>query len=198
MEHINIGLGGLRIRGDDVYRVGAPLSLDIFLFPRTAPVKFTTEIMWIAASRTGGRERFDVGLAFVDLGRAALSLLLSALTCEGESVDSARPPAQKAPTPMERRFGCSLDEPASEVRGVAPESATVRRGDVIHSMLFPVLLVNDAELRGLPLDGRLGFLVSLIDGVTSVESLIDLSGMPPDETLAMLDDLRLRQIVELS
>jgi hypothetical protein len=40
-------------------------------------------------------------------------------------------------------------------------------------------------------------LVWLIDGITSVESLLDPSGMPADETLAILKDLRLRGIIEL-
>jgi hypothetical protein len=57
--------------------------------------------------------------------------------------------------------------------------------------------VDDAELRAATLDGRSGFLVSLIDGVTSVESLLDLSGMPGEETLTRLEDLRLHGIVDL-
>jgi hypothetical protein len=33
------------------------------------------------------------------------------------------------------------------------------------------------------LDGWAGFILSLIDGARTVESLLDLSGMPVDETL---------------
>jgi hypothetical protein len=47
------------------------------------------------------------------------------------------------------------------------------------------------------LDGRAGFILSLIDGATTVESLLDLSGMPIDETLGILEDLSLHGIVEM-
>jgi hypothetical protein len=177
LEPINISLGGLRVQSHEEYRVGALLPLDIS-FARIAAVTFNAEIMWIEALRQGGQGRFDVGLAFVDLTRGALKVLLTVLASERESVG----------------------DPASEVRRVAPKSATARAGGSNQSMLLrtPIVVVNDAELRAIPLDGRSGFLVSLIDGVTSVESLIDLSGMPAEQTLAMLEDLRLRRIVDLS
>jgi hypothetical protein len=173
LEPIDIGLGGLRIQSHEEYRVGALLPLDI-AFARIAPVTFNAEIMWTEALRAGEKGRFDVGLAFVDLTQRALKVLLTVLASERD--------------------------PASEVRRVAPKSATTRTGGSSHSMLSrtPIVVVNDAELRATSLDGRSGFLVSLIDGVTSVESLIDLSGMPAEQTLAILEDLRLRRIVDLS
>jgi hypothetical protein len=61
----------------------------------------------------------------------------------------------------------------------------------------PIVLVAKADLRAVRLDRHSAFLVSLIDGVTSVESLIDLSGMPAEQTLALLEELRLRHIVVL-
>jgi len=42
-----------------------------------------------------------------------------------------------------------------------------------------------------------GFILSLIDGVTTVESLLHLSGMPAEETLGITKDLRARGIVVL-
>jgi hypothetical protein len=38
-------------------------------------------------------------------------------------------------------------------------------------------------------DGRVGYLPWLIDGFISVETILDLSGMPPQETLALLEGL---------
>jgi len=178
LEPIDIGLGGLRIQSHEEYRVGAFLPLDIS-FARIAATRFTGEIMWIKALRQGGQGRFDVGLAFVGLTQGALKVLLTVLASERESVGS-------------------LHEPASEVRRVA--TATTHTEGSSHSMLLrtPVVVVNDAELRATALDCRSGFLVSLIDGVTSVESLIDLSAMPAEHTLALLEDLRRRGIVDLS
>jgi hypothetical protein len=198
LEPIDVSLGGLRIHSNDEYRVGAILPLDV-IFARIAPVTFTTEIMWIEALRAGSQGRFDVGLAFVDLHQCALKLLLSILASKKELVGSALPRAQKTPMSLDRAFEGSLGEPASEVRRVAPESATVRTGRSSQPMLLrtPIVIMKDAELRSTPLDGRSGFLVSLIDGVTSVESLIDLSGMPAEQMLAVLEDLRRHRIVDL-
>jgi hypothetical protein len=59
------------------------------------------------------------------------------------------------------------------------------------------VLVAGERLREAPLDCRAGFIVSLIDGKTTVEELLDLSGMPDQETLAIVEDLRLRGIIKL-
>jgi Tfp pilus assembly protein PilZ len=173
LEPVDIGLGGVRIHSQEEYRVGELLRLDVF-FPQVAPVLVTTEIMWIEPLGSGSPRRFDVGLAFVDLNSGALRLLLRVL----ES---------------------GLDEPASGVTRVVPESTMVRKVRDSRPMLArtPIVLVSKENLRAVPLDGRSGFLVSLIDGLTSVETLIDLSGMPADETLGLLEELRLRRIVEL-
>jgi|GEM_PF-738580 hypothetical protein len=198
LEPVDIGFGGVRIHSQEDYRVGKLLRLDIFL-PQVAPVLFTTEIMWIAPLGNGSPRRFDVGLAFVELNPGALKLLLRVLTSEGELVGSAQPRASQAPARVDRPFKSALDEPASGVSRAMPESTIVRKARDARSMLprTPIVLVAKADLRAVPLDSRSGFLVSLIDGLTSVESLIDLSGMPAEETLALLEELRLRRIVEL-
>ena len=203
LEPIDIGLGGVRIHSHEEYRVGEILRLDLF-FPRAAPVVFATEIMWIEPLGKGSPKRFDVGLAFVELNPGALRLLLSALTSQGELAGSAQPRAQQIPARVEQSFKSARGEsdvvgPASQVSRVAPERAIVRRERDSRSMLSrtPIVIVANADLRAVPLDGRSGFLVSLIDGLTSVESLIDLSGMPAEETLALLEELRSRHIVEV-
>ena len=60
---------------------------------------------------------------------------------------------------------------------------------VISLSAVPWLVVTYDELRRLPLDKRRGFLVSLIDGRCTVEMLLDVSGMPEDETLDILREL---------
>jgi hypothetical protein len=51
------------------------------------------------------------------------------------------------------------------------------------------LKVAGAEVRWLGLDHRAGFLLSLVDGSTSVEEIVDLSGMPRHEALRLLAEL---------
>ena len=65
----------------------------------------------------------------------------------------------------------------------------------------PVLAISMHELRKRDLDHRAGFLLSLVDGVSSFEALVDVSAMPRVEALRLLaklvDDgiLRVRQKV---
>lgn len=51
------------------------------------------------------------------------------------------------------------------------------------------LKVAGAEVRWLGLDHRAGFLLSLVDGTTTVEEIIDLTGMPRHESLRLLAEL---------
>ena len=91
-----------------------------------------------------------------------------------------------------------LEEPQSEVRRLAgSELATVRLVRRASSFLarVPVVVIGAKQLQCAELDHRYGFLLSLLDGATTVEQLLDLSGMPAEETLALLEDLRLRGIV---
>jgi hypothetical protein len=203
LEPVDISFGGVRIHSHQEYCVGKFLRLDIF-FPRVEPVVFTTEIMWIEPLGHGAPTQFDMGLAFVELNPSALKLLLSVLTSEGELVGSAPPRASQAPARFDRSLESTLDEsgldqPASGVCQVMPQSTIVRKAPDSRSMLSrtPIVLVAKADLRAVRLDHQSAFLVSLIDGVTSVESLIDLSGMPSEETLARLEELQLRHIVVL-
>lgn len=53
----------------------------------------------------------------------------------------------------------------------------------------PVLRLGTAQLAGLGLDRRATFVLSLCDGATSIEALIDLSGVPRIEVLRLLDEL---------
>jgi hypothetical protein len=53
----------------------------------------------------------------------------------------------------------------------------------------PVPALGDAELRWLGLDHRSGFLLSRVDGVSTVEEVLDICGMPRLEALKTLVDL---------
>jgi hypothetical protein len=44
-------------------------------------------------------------------------------------------------------------------------------------------------LKEMPLDHRAGFLLSLMDGTVDLDTLIDVSGMPRDDVLAIVQEL---------
>ena len=62
----------------------------------------------------------------------------------------------------------------------------------------PTLAITFGELRTLQLDHRAGFLVSLIDGMSTVEMILDVCGMPSSEAAAMLAGFLERGIVTLA
>lgn len=62
---------------------------------------------------------------------------------------------------------------------------------------IPVAALNDAGMRWLGLDHRAGFLLSRIDGVSSVEEILDVSSMPRLEGLKTIAELLERGAIAL-
>lgn len=63
---------------------------------------------------------------------------------------------------------------------------------------IPVLRVSPEELRDKALDPRAGFILSLVDGATSVETLLDLSSMPRLEALRLMYELTVERVIEFA
>ena len=61
----------------------------------------------------------------------------------------------------------------------------------------PVPAMSETELRWLGLDHRSGFLLSRVDGVTTVEEVLDVCGMPRLEALKTLVDLLDRGVIRV-
>jgi adhesin HecA-like repeat protein len=195
VEPVDVSFGGLRIYCDEEYPVGALVRLDVFT-PRKPPASFTGEVMWIKAAARGAPARYDVGLAFVDLNPDALALLRPLLG--GEDSRASAEPERRGEAPVDSSVALISDEPVSEVRPVAAP-ATMGQGQGagwMHSKI-PVVAVTNERLRSEKLDNRAGFLISRIDGVTSVKDLLPLSGMTQEETLAVLAHLERLGIVVL-
>jgi hypothetical protein len=95
------------------------------------------------------------------------------------------PPTRRGPDPNSGT--------ASEVRRVVrtPQAALSRTA-------VPLLTVSFAELRTMPLDHRAGFLISLIDGNSTVEMILDVSGMPEVEAMAILVSFAQTGIIALT
>jgi hypothetical protein len=62
----------------------------------------------------------------------------------------------------------------------------------------PRLAIPPEELHASELDHREYFLISLLDGMTTIENLIDICGMPSEEALALLNGLVGRGILRVS
>ena len=61
----------------------------------------------------------------------------------------------------------------------------------------PVVMVPRDQLRWLSIDHKAGFILSLVDGVSSLEMIIDVSGMPELDTLRILSELAQQRIISL-
>jgi len=61
----------------------------------------------------------------------------------------------------------------------------------------PTVMIPRDQLRWLSIDHKAGFVLSLVDGVSSVEMIIDVSGMPELDTLRILADLAQQRIITL-
>jgi hypothetical protein len=59
----------------------------------------------------------------------------------------------------------------------------------------PYVALTQEEVHVADLDPREYFLLSLLDPITTVETLLDICGMPAEEALALLDGLVRRGII---
>jgi hypothetical protein len=64
-----------------------------------------------------------------------------------------------------------------------------------HLARVPRVAMKSRELSLLPLDHREGFLLSMIDGRTSIETILDVCAMPADEALQLLEGLADRGVI---
>ena len=80
----------------------------------------------------------------------------------------------------------------------APESAQLDAEELFSKYVkvlgaftrVPIVTVPFEQLPSLSMDNRMGFLVALIDGSTSIQMLLDVAAMPPREVLHALATLR--------
>jgi hypothetical protein len=60
----------------------------------------------------------------------------------------------------------------------------------------PIVTVPFEKIPSLSMDNRMGFLIALIDGTSTIQTLLDVASMPPREVLHALVTLRDLGIVE--
>jgi hypothetical protein len=60
------------------------------------------------------------------------------------------------------------------------------------------VVISPEEIQWLALDHRAGFLLSLVDGQSTVDEILDISGMTRLHALKIIFDLTERQVVRLA
>jgi len=85
------------------------------------------------------------------------------------------------------------------VNAVAENCRTVLRQMYITKIgpmdRVPLVMVPRDQLRWLSIDHRAGFVLSLVDGVSSLEMILDVSGMPELDALRILTELAQQRII---
>jgi hypothetical protein len=85
-------------------------------------------------------------------------------------------------------------ECAESCRGVLESMYAARLGPLDR---VPTVLVQRAQLRWLSIDHRAGFVLSLIDGSSTLEMILDVCGMPRLDAIRILHELVQQKIVAL-
>jgi hypothetical protein len=81
---------------------------------------------------------------------------------------------------------CEVEPPSTRPEAPAADNYLLR---------VPLLAVSERELPLLPLDHREGFLLSHVDGESSIETILDVCAMPAEEALELLQNLVERGVV---
>ena len=102
-----------------------------------------------------------------------------------------RPPRAEMPT-----LPFDLSEYARDATGEPRTESPAESGELDFDLDgVPQLCATQDELMKAKLDHKAGFLVSLLDGISTVEMITDVAGMPRDEALAALQSLYLRRLI---
>jgi hypothetical protein len=81
---------------------------------------------------------------------------------------------------------------AEDCRAVLVKMYTARIGSLER---VPIVMVAKNQLRWLTIDHRAGFVLSHVDGCSTLEQILDVSGMPPLDALRILYELVQQRII---
>ena len=98
--------------------------------------------------------------------------------------------AALAPTVARPAAGTPTVIPPAPVCGAARQLSLTER----HSI--PVLLTSAGELSTLPLDHRAGFLLAHVDGIQTLEEILDVCAMPTAEALELIERLKRMGVID--
>ncbi len=83
---------------------------------------------------------------------------------------------------------------AESCRSVLKQMYTARIGPLAG---VPTVNISREQMRWLSIDHRAGFVLSLVDGVSSCEMILDVSGMPELDALRILSELVQQRIISI-
>jgi hypothetical protein len=95
--------------------------------------------------------------------------------------------------PESLRFG----GPTSSMPPAAPRPLIAATAPPLSLDKVPVIRVSPGEIAKAPLDHRAGFVLSLIDSMSSLDLIVDASGMPSADVLRIIEQLLAMSIIEL-
>jgi len=167
---------------DDNLLALANLRAPILTPPRVSAVALpTTESLGPVSSRREGAAAAVTDPVVEMQERFALGDYSGALVMAESMLD-------ENPTHVEAR------EYAESCRSVLQQMYTARIGPLDR---VPVVDVARDQLRWLSIDHRTGFILSLVDGISSLEMILDVCGMPPLDALRMLFELVQQKIISV-
>ena len=86
----------------------------------------------------------------------------------------------------------AVKQTADTCRGVLRQMYTARIGPLDR---VPIVMVARDQMRWLTIDHRAGFVLSLVDGVSSLEMILDMCGMAELDALRILSELAQQRII---
>jgi len=89
------------------------------------------------------------------------------------------------------------DDPADCTAIVEPSADSRRLASMTSQSMIPRLLVGPKELAKMPIDPRAAFIASYIDGIQSMEEILDVCAMPEAEALELIERLRTLGVIAL-
>lgn len=89
------------------------------------------------------------------------------------------------------------DEGSEEHTAIVEASADSSRLAAMTSRLVPRLLVGPKEIAKLPMDPRAAFILGHIDGIQSMEEILDICAMPEADALELVERLRAMGVIAL-
>jgi len=119
------------------------------------------------------------------------------MSLAGFKAPTAPPPRPPTSVPPRSRYPLPPPIASSAPPPRASTSPSAAPADLGPLDSVPRVVMAPAELTKLSLDPRAGFVLSRVDGVTSLEEILDMCGMPREDATAVLLDLVAKKIIEL-
>jgi len=116
------------------------------------------------------------------------------LTTFAPASERPRPGGPTSSMPPSRRLSSPV--PPSIERAVPPSAPPPSSGNPLLDKV-PVLRLGPSELAKLPLDHRAGFILSFVDAMSSIDAIIDASGMPGADVVRVIEQLVAMKVIEL-